>query len=88
MERVEGVEEFLLGLLLALEELDVVDQEHVDVSVFVAELNGLIVLDRHDELVGELLARDVDDVGVRILAEHAMADSMHQVGFPQANPAV
>ena len=76
------------GLLLALEELDVVDQEHVNVPIFIAELDGLIVLDRDDELVGELLARDVDDVRVRILAEHAMADCMHQVGFPQSDPAV
>ena len=33
IERVEGVEELLLGVLLALEELDVVDQQHVDVAV-------------------------------------------------------
>ena len=33
VERVERVEELLLGLRLALEELDVVDQQHVDVAV-------------------------------------------------------
>ena len=32
VEGVEGVEELLLGLRLALEELDVVDQQHVDVA--------------------------------------------------------
>jgi hypothetical protein len=31
-ERVEGVEELFLGALLAGEELDVVDQEHVDAT--------------------------------------------------------
>ena len=33
VERVEGVEELLLGARLALEELDVVDEQHVDVAV-------------------------------------------------------
>ena len=32
VERVEGMEELLLGLLLLLQELDVVDQEHIDWS--------------------------------------------------------
>ena len=39
VERVEGVEELLLGLGLALEELDVVDEQHVDVAE--ARLEGL-----------------------------------------------
>ena len=33
VERVEGVEELLLGLGLALEELDVVDEQDVDAAV-------------------------------------------------------
>ena len=40
VEVVEGVEELLLGLLLALDELDVVDQQHVDVAV--AALEGVV----------------------------------------------
>ncbi len=39
VKRVEGVEELLLGALLALQELDVVDQQDVDVAV--AALEGL-----------------------------------------------
>ena len=33
VERVEGVEELLLGRALLCEELDVVDQQHVDAAV-------------------------------------------------------
>ncbi len=40
VEVVEGVEELLLGLLLALDELDVVDEQHVDVAV--AALEGVV----------------------------------------------
>ena len=56
VQRVEGVEELLLRLFLPFQELDIVDQEHVDVAVAVAEFDGLVVLDRDDEFVGEFLA--------------------------------
>ncbi|MPM16706.1 hypothetical protein SDC9_63087 [bioreactor metagenome] len=59
LQRVEGVEELLLGLDLALEELDVVDQQHVDLAVAAPELDGVVLRDRVDELVGELLGGDV-----------------------------
>ena len=38
IERVEGVEEFLLRLLLACDELDIVHHQHVHIAVAVAEL--------------------------------------------------
>ena len=55
VQRVEGVEELLLGLRLALEELDVVDEQ--DVGVAEARLEALDVarLQRRDELVREAL---------------------------------
>ena len=40
---------------LALQELDVVDEEHVDVAVTALEVRGLVVADAVDEVVGELL---------------------------------
>ena len=45
VQGVEGVEELLLRLLLALQELDVVDQQHVDVAVAALEAAGLVVAD-------------------------------------------
>jgi hypothetical protein len=61
-----GVEELFLGALLAGQELDVVDQEEVDRAVPLAELRGLVVADRGDQVVGELLARQVLDPEVRV----------------------
>jgi hypothetical protein len=88
VQRVERVEELLLGLFFALEELDVVDQENVDVPVAIAELDRLVVLDRDDEFVGELLARHVDDVRIGIGGDDAMTDRMHEVGLSQPHAAV
>ena len=56
---VERVEELLLELLGALEELDVVDEQHVDVAVAPLEARHRLRPDRLDELVHHRLGRDV-----------------------------
>ena len=88
VQRVEGVEELLLGALLAGQELDVVDEQHVHVAELVAEAGHLVVAHGVDHLVGELLARDVADGGLRLAALHVVADGMHQVGFAHADAAI
>ena len=45
VQRVERVEELLLGLHLALQELDVVDEQDVDVAVAALERCRLVVAD-------------------------------------------
>ena len=50
---VEGVKKFLLGTLLATEEMNVVNQEQVRLTIALAELDQVVVLDRVDEFVDE-----------------------------------
>ena len=88
VQRVEGVEELLLGLDLALEELDVVDQQDVDIAVPALELGRLVVADRVDEVVGELFAGDVPDPGPGVEAADVVADRVQQVGLAQTGVAV
>ena len=88
VDRVERMEELFLRPLLVRDELDVVDQQQVDPPVARAELVDLALLDRGDELVGELLAGRVDDALARELGDHLVADGMHQVRLAQAHPAV
>ena len=88
VDRVERVEELLLGPLLVGDELDVVDEEQVDPPVAGAELVDLALLDRGDELVRELLGRGVDDALARELGDDLVADGVHQVGLAEAHAAV
>ncbi len=88
VQRVERMEELFLRRLFAGEKLNVVDQQHVDLAIAIAKLRRAIVLQRDDELVGELLARDVDDVGSEVVLNDAMADRVHEVGLSQADAAV
>ncbi len=82
------MEELLLRALLAGEKLNVVDQQDVDVAELVAEAGHLVVADRVDHLVGELLAADVADGSMRLSALHVVTDRMHQVGLAHSNAAI
>ena len=88
MDRVEGVEELLLRALLVGDELDVVDEQQVDLAVASAEVVDAALLDRGDEVVGELLAGGVDDPLAREALHDRVADRVHQVGLAQAHAAV
>src|SRR5262249_42042034 len=66
MKRVERVEELFLRLRLRGEKLNVVDEEQVDpLAVPGAELAHPVFLERLDELVDELLGRDINDPRLR-----------------------
>jgi hypothetical protein len=54
VQGVEGVEKGLLGLVFTLQELDIVNQENVNVAVFGLKERGFVVLNRINEVVGEL----------------------------------
>ena len=70
------------------EELDVVDEQHVDVAELVAEAGHLVVAQRVDHVVRELLAGDVADGGLRRAALDLVADRLHQVSLAHADAAV
>ena len=88
MERVEGVEKLLLRAVLAGEELDVVDQQHVDRPVLGPELAHPGGLDRGDDLVHELLRGEVGHALLGELAVDLVSDGVHQVGLAEPDAAV
>ena len=88
VQRVERVEELLLDPLLAFEELDVVDEEHVEVAVPALEALDSLVPQRVDEVVHERLARHVAHrQPARVLAD-VVADRLEQVSLPEPGAAV
>ena len=82
------MEELFLGALLAGEELDVVDEEQVDGAIALPELRGLVVPDGRDQVVGELLAREVLDPEVGVALGEAVADSLEQMRLAEAHASV
>jgi len=86
VQGVEGVEELFLGGLLALQELHVVDEKEVGLAESTTELVRGAVLNRGDELVGELLGADEGDAGVGLPLEELVRDGLHEVGL--ADPGI
>ncbi len=88
VERVEGVEELLLGALLAGDELDVVDHQDVDAAVAGAEVVHPARSDVVDDIVGERFGGDVHDRQVGVDLERAVTDRVQEVRFAETDPAV
>ena len=88
VQRVERVEELLLEPLLALHELDVVDEQHVDVAVAALEVGDGVGADGVDVLVEERLGGDVAHDVVLVVVVHVVADGVQQVGLAQTGRAV
>ena len=82
------MEKLLLGLHLALEELDVVDEQDVDVAVPALEVRGLVVTDAVDEVVRELLGVDVAHLDVGEQVAGVVPDGVEQVRLAQSGVAV
>ena len=87
VQGVEGVEELLLRAFLALQELDVVDEQHVDVAVAALEGDLAVVAQGVDEVVGELLGGHVAHAHPREQPLRVVADGVQQVGLAQAGVA-
>ena len=88
VERVERVEELLLGPLLAFEELDVVDEQEVAVAVAAVELGIVRRLQRDDEVVHELLGGDVANTEPGLHSRDVAADRVEEVGLAEPGASV
>src|ERR1700682_3998957 len=88
MQRIERVEELLLRTVLAREELNVVDQQHVHGPVLVTELAHPGGRDRADHLVCELFGSEIHDALAREAVVNLMADGVHEVSLAQPHTSI
>ena len=87
-QRVEGVEELLLRRILAADELNVVDHQHVDGPELLLEGHGVAESQRLHEAVHKLLGRQIDDVAARVLLADMPGDGMHQMRLAEPDAAI
>jgi hypothetical protein len=81
MQGVEGVEKGLLSLVFSLQELNIVDQENVDIPIFGLECRATVILNRINEVVGELFRRYVANLDFWIKTEGIVPNSMLKMGL-------
>ena len=88
VQRVERVEKFLLNAFLARQELDVVNQQHVGLAVFLAEPGELVVLNAVNVFVREFFGRNIGDARAFFIAGDMLADGVQQMRFAEPDAAV
>ena len=85
------MEEFLLRTLFTDDELDIVNKEHVNVSVFLAELGHchvVAVTDGVDQFICKIFTGDVENLGLRIILQYKMSNRMHQVCLSESHSRI
>ncbi len=74
--------------VLAADELHVVDHQHVDGAELLLEGDRVLVPERPDELVHELLGREVDDRARGVALADVPGDGVHEMGLAEADAAI
>ena len=69
-------------------ELDVVHQQHVHVAELVAEAGHLVIAERVNHLIGELLAGDIADSRLGQSPLDFVSDGLHQVSFAHTDATI
>src|SRR5258705_12772254 len=82
------MEELLLCPLFSLDELNVIDQKEVDRPVACAEGGRVIVADCIDELIGEVLARTIEDCRAGKQVTSPVTNRVEQVRLAEADAAI
>ena len=82
------MEELFLRGFFVTEELNIINQQQVNISVLLTKLFLLFCLDGINEVIGKILAGDIFNVGSGIILQDQIPDRLHQMRFSQANAAV
>ena len=81
------MKELFLRPFLAGQKLDVVDHQHIDVPIALPEVHHLVIANRVDDLVGELLGRQIGDPEIGSF-RHMIADRVQQMRLSKAHPPI
>ena len=88
IDGIEGVQKLLLRGLLVGEEMDVIDQEHINASKAVPKRIAVVALDCIDEMIGKFFAGDINAIELGVLLFDSIIDRLQQVRLAEAAPAV
>ena len=63
--------------------MNVVNDQGIDVPIFLAKIAHALGADRFDQFIGELFGAKIDDFQPGFLDQHLVADGVKQMGFAQ-----
>ena len=82
---VESVDELFLDMVLAADELDIIDKQDISGAEIFLETHSIPIADGFDELEHEFLSGEVNRFFLREIFLDVIADSLQQMGFAKAD---
>ena len=90
IKRIERMEEFLLRTFLTDNELNIIDQQHINITILITELliSHLLILQGFNQLIGKCLWCNIKNLKVRIILHDKMCNSLHKVGLAKSDSSI
>ena len=85
---IEGVKKLFLRSLFSREELNIVNEEHVEGAVTSLEFPHRVALQRHNHIAHKAFRMNIGHATVGILAEKMLANRVHEMRFAQTDTAI
>ena len=82
------MEELFLRAVLAGDELNIINHQHIDRAENLFEIHDLLVAQRLDKAIHELFCRQIENPQIGLACVQLMCDGMHQVGLAQTHAAI
>ncbi|MNJ53529.1 hypothetical protein D3C77_489220 [compost metagenome] len=81
MQRIEGMEKLLLCRFLPGQKLNVINEQNINVPVFVPEAFRPVIPDGVNEFICKFLGRNINDFTAWTMLQNVVSNRMHEVGF-------
>ena len=88
VELIKGMEEFFLSCFLVGDELDIVNEEEIHISVFLAKLLGGALFYGADHFVGKIVALHIGYLGGRVIFVNGGANRQKEMCFSETGVSV
>ena len=92
---VKCMEELFLCTFFSYNELDIINQKYIIITVFIAEFRhcglvsgGFTVLQSFDQLICKCLTGYIEYFFLWILVQNKMRDRVHQMGLSKSNTSI
>ena len=69
MEGIKSMEKAFHSLFFATDKVDIVNQQHTNISIFIVEFISCSLPDRLDELIGELFRTNINHLNMPGLSQ-------------------
>ena len=83
VQSIKGMEKFFLRAFFLGNKLNIIDEQNINIAVFISKFLVFIAADGIDQFIGESFTGDLEHFCFRIFIQDIMGNRMHQMGFAQ-----